>query len=141
LGRRWVGAKQVIESQTNPPCDRTPAFDANQPRNLLMHRKASREIQNIKRNAQARSEPIQSQIPSRNIARIGSSSVVVVPERGNLRFVVGGHSTISRVECFCHIIIDTQCFVQKPLLPRGVHIPTYTQATERFFRQEKSTAC
>ena len=27
----WVGAKQVIESQTSPPRDRTPAFDANQP--------------------------------------------------------------------------------------------------------------
>src|SRR4029077_12735138 len=102
-----------------------------------MHRKASREIPNIKRNAQARSEPIQSQIPSRNIARIGSGSVVVVLERGNLRFGVGGHSTTSRVECFRHVIIDTQCFVQKPLLPRGVHISTHTEATERILWQEK----
>jgi len=48
---RWVGAKQIIESQTSPPRDRTPAFDTNQTRNLLMHRKASRQIPNIKRNA------------------------------------------------------------------------------------------
>jgi len=44
LRHRWVGAKQIIESQTSPPRDRTPAFDANQPRNLLMHREASQEI-------------------------------------------------------------------------------------------------
>src|ERR1035438_4337926 len=141
LRHRWVGAKQIIESQTRPPLDRTPAFDANQPRNLLMHRKASQEIANIERDAQARSEPIQSQFPSRNIARNGSSSVVVVLERGNLRSGVGGHPAIYRVERFCNIIVDTQCFVQKPLLPRGVHISTHTQATERILRQEKSSAC
>src|SRR6266852_5512044 len=141
LRHRWVGAKQIIESQTRPPCDRTPSFDANQPRNLLMHRKASQEIPNIERDAQAISEPIQSQIPSRNIARIRSSSVVVVLERGNLRFGVGGHSTTSRVKCFRHVIIDTQCLVQNPVLPRGVHISTHTQATERILWQEKSTAC
>src|SRR5260370_13043582 len=40
LRRRWVGAKQVIESQTGPPRDRTPAFDANHPRNLFVDREA-----------------------------------------------------------------------------------------------------
>src|ERR1700687_1225468 len=98
LRHRWVGAKQIIESQTSPPRDRTPAFNANQPRNLFMHRNASQEIPNIERDAQARSEPIQSQFPSRNIAGIGSSSVVVVLERSNLRFGVGGHPAIYRVE-------------------------------------------
>jgi hypothetical protein len=28
LRHRWVGAKQIIESQTSPPRDRTPAFNA-----------------------------------------------------------------------------------------------------------------
>src|SRR6267154_1418948 len=91
LRYRWVGVKQIIESETSPPRDRTPAFNAHQPRNLLMHRKASQEIPNIERDAQARSEPIQSQIPSRNIGGIRSSSVVVVLDRGNLRLGVGGH--------------------------------------------------
>jgi hypothetical protein len=50
-------------------------------------------------------------------------------------------STISRVEGFCHIIVDTQCFVQKPLLRGRVHNSMYTHATERILRQEKSTAC
>src|SRR5437660_2203625 len=94
LGYRRISMQEIIESQTGPPCDRTPAFDANQPRNLLMHREASQEIPNIERDAQARSEPIQSQIPSRNIGGIRSSSVVVVLERGNLRFGVGGHGAI-----------------------------------------------
>src|SRR5882757_2827584 len=49
LRHRWVGAKQIIESQTSPPCDRPPAFDANHYRDLLMHREASQEIPNIER--------------------------------------------------------------------------------------------
>src|SRR5258707_11590550 len=84
LRHRWVGSKQVIESQTSPPRDRTPAFDANQPRNLLMYREASPEIPDVERDTQARSEPMQSQIPSGNIAGIRSSTVVVVLERGYL---------------------------------------------------------
>lgn len=52
LLHRWVGAKQILESQTSPPGDCTPAFDANEPRNLLMQREASQEIPNIKRDAQ-----------------------------------------------------------------------------------------
>jgi len=63
LRHRWVSAKQIIESQTSPPCDRAPALNANQPRNLLMHREASQEISNIERDAQAGSEPIQIQFP------------------------------------------------------------------------------
>src|SRR6267154_6329615 len=141
LRYRWVGAKQIIESQTSPPRDRTPAFDANQPRNLLMHREASQEIPNIERDAQARSEPIQSQFPSRNIAGIRSSSVVVVLKRGNLRFGVGGHPASSRVKCLCNVIVDTQCFVKKPLLPWRVHVSRHTHVTERLLRQEKSSAC
>ena len=90
LRHRWVGAKQILESQAGPPCDRTPTFNANQPCNLLMHRKVIQEIPNIERDAQPRSKPIQSQFPSRNIARIGSRSVIVVLERGNLRFSVDG---------------------------------------------------
>src|SRR5579864_4949363 len=108
LRYRWVGAKQVIESQTSPPRDRTPAFDANQPRNLLMHREASQEIPNIERDAQTRSESVQSQFPSRNVAGIRSSSVVVVLERGNLRFGVGGYCAVYRVERLCNVIVDTQ---------------------------------
>ena len=41
LRHRWVGTKQIFDSQTIPPRDRTPAFNANQPRDLLMHREAS----------------------------------------------------------------------------------------------------
>jgi len=41
LRHRWVGAKQIVEFQTSLPGDPTPAFNANQPRNLLMHREAS----------------------------------------------------------------------------------------------------
>jgi hypothetical protein len=92
LRHRWIRAKQIIESQTSPPRDRTPAFNANQPRNLLMHREESQEIPNIERDAQARSEPIQSQFPFRNIGGIRSSSVVVVLERGNLRESVPNRS-------------------------------------------------
>src|SRR4029077_5036677 len=99
------------------------------------------QIPHIERDAQARIEPVHSEIPSGNISRIRSSSVVVVLERGYLRFGVCGHSTIFRVERLCHIIVDTQCFVQKPLLRGRVHISMYTHATERILRQEKSPAC
>src|SRR3984957_20805248 len=78
LRRRRISAKQIIESQTSPPRDCTPAFDANQPGDLLVRREASREIPNIERNAKARSEPLQSQIPTRNVARVRSGSVVFV---------------------------------------------------------------
>src|SRR5216117_3413701 len=86
--------KQVIESQTSPPGDRTPAFDANQPRNLLLNGEPGHQISNIERDAQARIEPVYREIPSGNIARIRSGSAVVVLERGNLRFGVWGDSTI-----------------------------------------------
>src|SRR5579862_5086134 len=39
LRGRWVSTKQIVESQTRPPRNRAPAFDANQPRNLLVDRK------------------------------------------------------------------------------------------------------
>src|SRR5580693_6633005 len=141
LRHRWVGAKQIIESQTSPPRDRTPAFDANQPRNLLTHREASHEIPNVERNAQARSEPLQSEIPSRYIARVRSGSVVVVPDRGNLRFCVGGHHTIPRVECFSHVVVNSKSFVEQPLLPRRTHISAHAHATECIWWQKKSCAC
>jgi hypothetical protein len=51
LRYRRVGTKQILESQTSPPRDRTPAFDANQPGNLLMHREAIHELSNIERDA------------------------------------------------------------------------------------------
>jgi hypothetical protein len=44
----------------------------------------------FERDTQAGIEPVYSEIPSGNITRIGSSSVVVVLERGNLRFGVCG---------------------------------------------------
>src|SRR5580704_10016582 len=135
--RHWrVRTKQIIESQTSPPRDRTPAFDANQPGNLLMDREAIHELPNIERDSQARSKPIQSQIPSRYIARVRSGSVVVVLDRANLGFCVDGHHTISGVQCFTYIIVNTQCFVQEPLLPTRVHILTHTHATERSLWQK-----
>src|SRR6266446_2272566 len=141
LGYRRINMQEIIESQTGPPRNRTPAFDANQPRNLLTHREASQEIPNVETDAQARSEPLQSEIPSRYIARVRSGSVVVVPDRGNLRFCVGGHYTISRVECFSHVVVDTKRFVEQPLFPWRTHISAHTQATERILWQQKSGAC
>src|SRR5439155_18413597 len=111
LATSGVGPKQIVEFQTSPPGDSTPAFNANQPRNLLMHREASHEIPNIERDAKARSQPAQGQIPSGNVAGIRSSSVVVVLERGNLRFGVGGYPASSRVQSLCNVVVDTQCFV------------------------------
>ena len=55
--------------------------------------------------------------------------------------VVNGHPTISRVECFCHVIVDTQCFVQQPFLSASVDISSHTHATERSLWQEKSSTC
>ena len=85
-------------SHSGPPRDRAPAFNADQPRNLLTQREASQEIPNIERDAQARSEPIQGESTSNpeNIAGIRSRSVVVILERGNrCRFGVGRHATSS----------------------------------------------
>src|SRR6267154_239325 len=56
LRHRWVGTKQIIESETSPPGDRTPSFNANQPCNLILHREPSHQIPNIERDAQARVE-------------------------------------------------------------------------------------
>src|SRR5580658_1271246 len=78
-------------------------------------------------------------MPSRDIPRIGSSSVVVVLERSNLRFGVSRYRTTSRVERFGHIIVDAQSSVQKPLLPWRVHIWTKAQTGERILRQEGSS--
>src|SRR4051794_21809402 len=61
LRHRRVGAKQIVEFQTSPPRDRAPAFDADQPRNLLVYREASLETANIEGNAHAGGQPIQSQ--------------------------------------------------------------------------------
>ena len=53
-------------------------------------------------------QAIQSQMPSRDVPGIGSSSVVVIPEWSNLRFGVSGYCTTWRVERFGHIIVDTK---------------------------------
>src|SRR5579862_3437149 len=58
MRRGWISLQQVVESQTGPPSDCAPAFDANQPRNLLVDRKASHEIANIDRDAHAGGERI-----------------------------------------------------------------------------------
>ena len=63
-----------------------------------MHREATLEVPNIERVTQAGGEPVLSQMPSGNIAGIGRGSVMVVLDRGDLRFSIGGHRTISRVE-------------------------------------------
>src|ERR1700676_1264161 len=139
LRRRWVGTKQIIKSQTSPPRNRAPAFDANQPRNLLVYREASLETANIEGDAHAGGQPIQSQMPSRDIPSIGSSSVVVVLERRNLRLGVSRYRTTRRVDSFGHIIVDTKSFVQKPLLPERAHISTQAQTGERILRQEGSS--
>ena len=75
--------------------DRTPSFNANQPCNLIPHGEPSHQIPNIERDAQAGIEPVYSEVPSGNVAWITSRSVVVVLERGNLRFGVCRDSTIS----------------------------------------------
>src|SRR5229473_4504560 len=106
-----------------------------------MHGEPGHQNPDIERDTQARIEPVYSEIPSGNIARIRSSSVVVVLQGCNLRFSICGHSTISRVKRFCHIIVDTQCSVQKPLLGGRVHSLTHTHATERILWQKKSTVC
>src|SRR6266849_9104950 len=95
LRRRWVGTKQIVESQTSPPRNRAPAFDANQPRNLLVYREASHETANIGGDTHAGGQPIQSKMPSRDIPRIGSSAVVVVLDRSDLGLGIGGYRTIS----------------------------------------------
>src|ERR1700693_1936828 len=83
--RHWlVGLKQIIESKTSPPRDRAPAFDANQPRNLLVYWEASHETANVEGDAHAGGQPIQSQMPSGDVIRIGSRAVVVILELGNL---------------------------------------------------------
>src|ERR1700676_332654 len=138
LRRRWVGTKQIIKSQTSPPRNRAPAFDANQPRNLLVYREASHETANIEGDTLAGGQPIQSQMPSRDIPRIWSSSVVIVPERSNLRFVVRRHHTISRVKRFCHVIVDTKSSVEKPLLPGRVHLSAQAETREGILWQERS---
>src|ERR1700674_3455207 len=67
--RGWVSAKQIVESQTRPPRDRAPAFDANQPRNLLVYWEASHETANIEGDTHAGGHPMQSKMPSRDIRR------------------------------------------------------------------------
>src|ERR1700722_9227711 len=66
LRHRWVLAKQIVEPQASPPRNRAPAFDANQPRNLLVYREASHETANIEGDAHASGQAIQSQMPSRD---------------------------------------------------------------------------
>src|SRR5438105_782576 len=84
LRRRWVRTKQIVESRTSPPRDRAPAFDANQPRNLLVYLEATHETANVEGDAHTGGQPIQSQMPSGDVTRIGSRAVVVILELGNL---------------------------------------------------------
>src|ERR1700677_1843091 len=105
-----------------------------------MHREASQKIPDIERDAQAGSEPSQSQFPPGNIAGIRSRSVVAILERGNLRFGIARYTPIHRVQSFCNVIVNPQCSVQKPLLRWRVHVSTNTNAAERLLRQEKSGA-
>src|SRR4029077_1635623 len=108
LQHRWMGTKQIVESQAGPPRDRAPAFDADQPRDLVVDREASHEIAYIEGDAHARGEPIQSYVPSGDVAGIGSRSVVVVFELSNLRFGVSRYHATWRVERFGHFVIDTK---------------------------------
>src|SRR6266403_1558130 len=55
-----------------------------------------------------------------------------------MRFVVCRNHPVSGVECFCYIIVYTQCLVQKPLLARRFHFSTDTQTTQRVLWQQKS---
>jgi hypothetical protein len=43
-----------------------------------------------------------------------------------------------RAKRFGDIIVDTKSAIQKPLLPRGVHISTHAQTGERFLRQDEA---
>src|ERR1700722_12528373 len=141
LGYRRISMQQIIESQTRPPCDCAPTLDAYEASNLVMDLVACAKSADVERNGQAGGQSIESQTPPRNISRIGSSAVVVVLDRGNLRFCVGRHPTMHRVECLCHVIVDTQCFVQQPFLPWSVDIASHAQAAECGLRQQESSAC
>src|SRR5580700_4019381 len=77
-------------------------------------------------------------MPSGDIRRIGSSSVVVVLKRSKLRFVIRGHHTIPRVKRFCHVIIDTKSIVQKPLLPLRAHLSAQAETRESVLWQERT---
>src|SRR5437899_1866944 len=108
-----MGAKQIVKSQASPPRNRAPAFDADEPRDLLVDREASRETANIESDVHAGGQPIQSQMPSGDVARIGSRSVVVVLERSNLRFGVRRYRAMWRVERLGHVVVDTKSVRQE----------------------------
>jgi len=58
LATSVVSTKQIIESETSPPGDRTPSFDAHQSRNLLVHGEPGHQIPNIERDAHTGIEPV-----------------------------------------------------------------------------------
>lgn len=64
-------------------------------------------------------------------AKLDSGDLKVKREQVDVARLMVGTLRFSRVECFCHVIVNTQCFVQQPPPPTRVHISTHTQATER----------
>src|SRR5262245_65890973 len=100
------------------------------------------EARDAQRNTQAGSEPVESQTPFWNIAGVGSGSVVIILERGNLRFGVGWHQAISRIQSFGNIIIDAQGSIQKPFFSWPVLVSMDdAQSFACRLGQERATSC
>src|ERR1700739_909627 len=94
LRHLWIGAQQIIESQTGPPRNSAPALHTDQPRNLLVHLEAREQVADIQRNPQAGSETVELQLPFGNVAGIRGGAVVIDLERGDLRFRVSGYEPV-----------------------------------------------
>src|SRR6185437_14812511 len=77
--------------------------------------------------------------PSRKIARPWRGAVVVVLERRDIGFAVGGNQTVLRVQRFRHRIVQGQGVIEKALLTRMIS-HSDAPAAQSFWRQPKSSA-
>src|SRR5882724_6488923 len=119
LRYRRISMQEIIESQTGPPRDCTPTLHAHDARNLVMDLVVCEKSGDVERSGQAGGQPIESQTPLRNISRIWRRAVVIVLERSNLRLTIRGYQMMLRIKSCGHIIVELECFVQKPFVIRS----------------------
>jgi len=63
---------------------------------------------NIERNGKAGRESIESQMPCRNVTGTWGSPVVVILQRRNLRFRVGRHEAIRRIQRLGDVVVESK---------------------------------
>ena len=103
-----IGIQQVIKFQARPPGDRTPTFHTHKTGNLVMDLMVREKSPDIERNGKSGGESIENQTPRRNVTGTWGGPVVVILQRRNLRFRVGRHEAIRRIQRLGDVVVESK---------------------------------